>query len=112
MPTTPISASTPRHYANHGTHFDISAAGSFLLLAHYAYSPEEQPAPRLRTHIDMILARAAAGFGQADIFCTLLSKGEQSGRVRQLAEEVVADVGGDAVMLGMIRDFKPKGAAQ
>ena len=103
--------SAREHFVNKGEHYDLSAAASFLMVAIYAYDPAEPPAPKLRAHVDLILARAtAAGFGQADVFCTILASGERSDRTLQLACEVVADVGGDAVMIAMIRDFNPKGA--
>lgn len=105
--------SARQHFVNKGDHYDLSAAASFLMLALYAYDQAEPPAPRLRAHVDMILARAtAAGFGQADIFITTLSKGEQSDRTLQWACKVVADIGGDGAMIAMIKDFNPKGAAQ
>lgn len=105
--------SARQHFFDRGTHFDISASAAFLMTAIYAYDPTEPPAPRLRANVDTILARAtAAGFGQADIFVTLVSKG-QFDRAMSLAIEVTADIGGDAAMLGMIRNFnRSKGAAQ
>jgi len=102
-----------QHFAIRGDGYDMSAAASFLMLALYAYDQAEPPAPHLRAHVDAILARAtASGFGQAYIFVTTLSKGEQSDRTLQWACEVVADIGGDAAMIAMIKDFNPKGAAQ
>ena len=102
-----------QHFVNKGAHYDLNAAAAFLMLAVYAYDQSEPAAPRLRAHVDAILARATrAGFGQADILVTMLSKGEQSDRTLQLACEVTADIGGDAAMLAMIRDFNLKGAAK
>lgn len=104
--------SARQHFGDRDTHFDMSAAAAFVTVAIYAYDPAEPPAPALRDYIDKILARAtAAGFGQADIFVTLVSKGRFD-RAMSLAIEVTAEVGGDAVMVAMIKDFDPKGAAQ
>lgn len=98
-----------QHFVKKGDGYELSAAATFLMLALYAYDQSEPPAPRLRMHVDTILARATqAGFGQADILVTMLSKGEQSARTLQLACDVTADVGGDGVMLAMIQDFNPK----
>lgn len=101
-----------QHFVDQGDHFDLSAAASFLMLMMYAYDPAEPAAPKLRQHADMILARAStAGFGQADIFTTLIAQGEKSRRTLQLAEKVVAHVGGEAAMMTLIRDFKNSGKA-
>lgn len=105
--------SARQHFVNKGSHFDLSAAASFLMLAINAYWPGEPLVPGQREYVDKILARAtAAGFGQADIFVTMLANRELSSRTIQIAEDVTAEVGGDAVMLAMIKEFNPKGAAQ
>ncbi|NHZ40086.1 hypothetical protein [Massilia aquatica] len=101
--------SESHHFVKEGDHYNLSAAASFLMVAIYAYDPSEPAAPGLREHVDIILARATrAGFGQADILVTMLSKGEQSARTMQIACDVTYSVGGDRAMIAMIQDFKPK----
>ena len=101
--------SARQHFVKEDDHYVLTAPASFLMVAIYAYDPSEPAAPSLREHVDVILARATrAGFGQADILVTMLSKGEQSARTMQLACDVTYSVGGDRAMIAMIRDFNPK----
>jgi len=100
------------HFVKNGDHYDMTAAASFLMLALYAYDPAEPPAPGLRAKVDAILSRASStGFGRADIFVSMLAKGDRSDRILQLAQDVVDAVGGGAAMVDLIRDFKNAGLA-
>lgn len=101
------------NFTRMGGHFRTSAPDGLLLMAISAYWPGEPLVPGRREHVDKILARAtAAGFDQADVFCTLLSNRELSHHTIQLAEDVTEAVGGDAAMIALIQDFQPEGAAQ
>jgi hypothetical protein len=104
---------TRQHFVNKGDHYDLSAAAAFLMLAIYAFAPDEGQSPRLQGHVNIILTIASnVGFAKKDLFHTMLTSGETGARVLAIAEEVTQHVGGDAVMLGMIRDINQKGAAQ
>ncbi|WP_295991622.1 hypothetical protein [Rugamonas sp.] len=84
-----------------------------MMLSVYAYDHTELPAPSLRKIVDSILLRASAGgFTQSDIFITIMSNGERSDRAIQMSAEIVRCVGGNAAMIDIIRDMKPKGGSQ
>lgn len=102
-----------QHFFKRDGYYDMTASAAFLMMAGYAYDPKERPQPGMRERVDEILACAArAGFGQSDVFTTLLAKDGISERTLRLACEVTAAVGGDAAMLQMIGEFKQKGASQ
>lgn len=102
-----------KHFIKRDGYYDMTAAASFVMLAGYAYDPNEEPAPGMRAHVDEILARAArAGFGRSDIFTTMLATSGVSERALRLACEVTAAVGGDAAMFKLIYAFKQQGEAQ
>ncbi|SFM64208.1 hypothetical protein [Rugamonas rubra] len=101
-----------QHFFKKDGYYDMTASGEFLMMAGFAYAPKEHPKPGMRERVDEILASAArAGFGQSDVFTTLLAKGGISERTLRLACEVTTAVGGDATMFHLIQ-IAPKGVAQ
>ena len=78
--------------------YDISAPGVIILLGSYAYEPDS-PNPALVDALRRILSVAVAGgFKNADLLETLLSRGEVSMRVKQLATEAANAAGHERVL--------------
>jgi hypothetical protein len=78
--------------------YDISAPGVVILLGSYAYEPDS-PNPALVDTLRRILSAAVAGgFKNADLLETLLSRGEVSMRVKQLATEAANAAGHERVL--------------
>ena len=78
--------------------YDISAPGVIILLGSYAYEPDS-PNPALVDTLRRILSAAVAGgFKNADLLETLLSRGEVSQRVKQLATEAAGAAGHERVL--------------
>ena len=78
--------------------YDISAPGVIILLGSYAYEPDS-PNPALVDTLRRILSAAVAGgFKNADLLETLLSRGEVSMRVKQLATEAANAAGHERVL--------------
>ena len=78
--------------------YDISAPGVIILLGSYAYEPDS-PNPALVDTLRRILSAAVAGgFKNADLLETLLSRGEVSQRVKQLATEAANAAGHERVL--------------
>lgn len=101
-----------QHFIKKDGYYDMSAAAAFLMMAGFAYDPKERPKPGMRERVDEILATAArAGFGQSDVFTTLLAKDGIAERTLRMACEVTTAVGGDATMFHLIQ-IEPKGAAR
>ena len=85
--------------------YDISAAGCIVLLGSYAYEPDS-PNPALVDTLRRILsASVSGGFKNADLLETLLSRGEVSQRVKQLATEA-ANAAGHERVLEILRESK------
>ena len=85
--------------------YDISAPGVIILLGSYAYEPDS-PNPALVDTLRRILSVAVAGgFKSADLLETLLSRGEVSRRVKQLATEAAGAAGHERV-LEILRESK------
>ena len=83
--------------------YDITAPGVIILLGSYAYEPDS-PNPGLVGALRSILAAATAGgFKSADLLETLLSRGEVSQRVKQLATEA-ANAAGHASVLAIVKE--------
>lgn len=100
-----------QHFFKRDGYYDMTAAAAFLMMAGYAYDPKECPTPGLRERADEILACAArAGFGQSDVFTTLLAQDGISARTLRMAIDVTAAVGGDAAMFQLIQSA-PNAAA-
>ena len=82
----------------------VSLPGALLMIGSGAYEPNDNeitPAGRAKSKdaLARILSAArAGGFTQGDLFDTLLSKGEVSVRVRDLAIAAVAAAGNEALM--------------
>ena len=86
--------------------YDISAAGCIVLLGSYAYEPDS-PNPALVDTLRRILsASVSGGFKNADLLETLLSRGEVSQRVKQLATEA-ANAAGHANVLAIAKEGQP-----
>lgn len=101
-----------QHFFKKDGYYDMTAPAAFLMMAGYAYDPKERPTPGMRERADEILAGAArAGFGQSDVFTTLLAQGGISARTLRMAIDVTAAVGGDAAMFRLIQ-ITPNAAAQ
>lgn len=78
--------------------YDISAPGVIILLGSYAYEPDS-PNPALVDTLRRILsASVSGGFKSADLLETLLSRGEVSQRVKQLATEAANAAGHERVL--------------
>ena len=85
--------------------YDISAPGVIILVGSYAYEPDS-PNPALVDTLRRILsASVAGGFKSADLLETLLSRGEVSQRVKQLATEA-ANAAGHERVLEILRESK------
>ena len=83
--------------------YDISAPGVIILLGSYAYEPDS-PNPALVDTLRRILsASVSGGFKNADLLETLLSRGEVSQRVKQLATEA-ANAAGHANVLDIVKE--------
>ena len=83
--------------------YDITAPGVVILLGSYAYEPDSTN-PGLVGALRSILAAATAGgFKSADLLETLLSRGEVSQRVKQLATEA-ANAAGHANVLAIVKE--------
>lgn len=83
--------------------YDITAAGVIILLGSYAYEPDS-PTPTLVDTLRRVLSAAVAGgFKNADLLETLLSRGEVSQRVKQLATEA-ANAAGHANVLAIVKE--------
>ena len=97
--------STPMFSPRQDGAFDISAPGVIILLGSYAYD-EASPNPGLVDTLRRILSAAVAGgFKNADLLETLLSRGEVSQRVKQLATEA-ANAAGHERVLEILRESK------
>lgn len=83
--------------------YDITAPGVIILLGSYSYEPDS-PNPALVATLRRILsASVAGGFKNADLLETLLSRGEVSQRVKQLATEA-ANAAGHANVLAIVKE--------
>ena len=83
--------------------YDITAPGVIIVLGSYAYEPDS-PNPALVATLRRILsASVSGGFKNADLLETLLSRGEVSQRVKQLATEA-ANAAGHANVLAIVKE--------
>ena len=85
--------------------YDISAPGVIILLGSYAYEQDSPNTALVDTLRRILSAAVAGGFKNADLLETLLSRGEVSQRVKQLATEA-ANAAGHERVLEILRESK------
>ena len=89
----------------------LSPAGVLLMMGSYAYDDETPPSGRARAaellH-SLLSAARAGGFAKGDLLETLLSKGEVSHRVQELAHEAI-DCAGESAVLEIIASIRGEG---
>ena len=78
--------------------YDISAPGVIILLGSYAYEQDSPNTALVDTLRRILSAAVAGGFKNADLLETLLSRGEVSQRVKQLATEAANAAGHERVL--------------
>lgn len=89
-----------------GTHYDMTPPAAFMMLAIYAYSPDEAPAaPGLVERVEVILGLAAAkGFDRGQEFKDAAKVYADSGpTLIKIATEITAYVGGNEKMIDLLR---------
>lgn len=95
--------STPMFSPRQDGAYNITAPGVIIMLGSYAYEPDS-PNPALVDTLRRILsASVSGGFKSADLLETLLSRGEVSQRVKQLATEA-ANAAGHANVLAIAKE--------
>lgn len=95
-------------FIKNGDEYLMTAGGVVLVAADALYGPAEESTPEGRTRaavlMDAILSVAAErGFQSRDLFETILSRREVSGRVRELAQLVDQCLGKDGFQVALKR---------
>ena len=81
------------------------------MMGSYAYDDETPPSGRARAAAllhSLLSAARAGGFAKGDLLETLLSKGEVSHRVQELAHEAI-DCAGESAVLEIIASIRGEG---
>ena len=97
--------STPMFSPRQDGAYDITAPGVIILLGSYAYEPDSPNTVLVDILRRILSAAVAGGFKNADLLETLLSRGEVSQRVKQLATEA-ANAAGHERVLEILRESK------